>query len=70
MTQHTSPESLKVVEGVEKGHSSHSTQSQIKDKLGFNNETVSKQTINLDSQVKYCVLAKGQADVYLRLPIE
>ena len=69
MTQHTSPESLKVVEGVEKGHSSHSTQSQIKDKLGFNSETVSKQTINLDSQVKYCVLAKGQADVYLRLPI-
>ncbi|CAH2354354.1 3'(2'),5'-bisphosphate nucleotidase [[Candida] railenensis] len=69
MKQHSSPDSLKVVEGVEKGHSSHSTQSQIKEKLGFSAETVVKQTINLDSQVKYCVLAKGQADIYLRLPI-
>lgn len=69
MKQTTDPKSLKVVEGVEKGHSSHSTQSQIKAKLGFNTETVDKQTVNLDSQVKYCVLAKGQADVYLRLPV-
>lgn len=69
MNQESSPDKLKVVEGVEKGHSSHSTQSQIKTKLGFNESTVSQQTINLDSQVKYCVLAKGQADIYLRLPI-
>ncbi|KAM9900116.1 hypothetical protein OXX69_009219 [Metschnikowia pulcherrima] len=69
MTQGTSPAELKVLEGVEKGHSSHSTQSQIKTVLGFNEDTVAKQTINLDSQVKYCVLAKGQADIYLRLPI-
>lgn len=69
MTQETSPSKLKVAEGVEKGHSSHSTQSQIKRILGFNDETVAKQTVNLDSQVKYCVLAKGQADIYLRLPI-
>lgn len=69
MTSETSPATLKVVEGVEKGHSSHSTQSQIKDKLGFSTTTVAKQTINLDSQVKYCVLAKGQADIYLRLPV-
>lgn len=69
MTSETSPATLKVVEGVEKGHSSRSTQSQIKDKLGFSTTTVAKQTINLDSQVKYCVLAKGQADIYLRLPV-
>lgn len=69
MTSETSPTTLKVVEGVEKGHSSHSTQSQIKEKLGLSEDTVSKQTINLDSQVKYCVLAKGQADIYLRLPV-
>lgn len=69
MKQNTSPDSLVVAEGVEKGHSSHSTQSLIKAKLGFNEETVANQTINLDSQVKYCVLAKGQADIYLRLPI-
>lgn len=69
MNQETNPDHLKVAEGVEKGHSSHSTQSQIKRKLGFNDETVALQTVNLDSQVKYCVLAKGQADIYLRLPI-
>lgn len=69
MTGETSPGTLKVVEGVEKGHSSHSTQSQIKQQLGFDESTVAKQTINLDSQVKYCVLAKGQADIYLRLPV-
>lgn len=69
MKQQTSPDALKVAEGVEKGHSSHSTQSQIKRSLGFDDATVSQQTVNLDSQVKYCVLASGQADIYLRLPI-
>lgn len=69
MTTSTDPSELKVVEGVEKGHSSHSTQSLIKSKLGFSQDTVASQTVNLDSQVKYCVLAKGQADIYLRLPI-
>lgn len=69
MTTHLSPDDLKVLEGVEKGHSSHSTQAQIKKVLGFDEKTVSKQTINLDSQVKYCVLAKGQGDIYLRLPV-
>ncbi|EGV61007.1 3'(2'),5'-bisphosphate nucleotidase [Yamadazyma tenuis] len=69
MTQETSPSKLVVLEGVEKGHSSHSTQSQIKAHLGFSEETVQSQTINLDSQAKYCVLAKGSADIYLRLPI-
>ena len=60
MKTHRDPKELKVVEGVEKGHSSHSTQSQIKDKLGFDLETVARQTINLDSQVKYCVLVSGK----------
>ena len=58
MQNHTDPSQLKVVEGVEKGHSSHSTQAEIKAKLGFDPNTVAKQTINLDSQVKYCVFGK------------
>lgn len=69
MSEETQPSKLKVAEGVEKGHSSHSTQSHIKRLLGFDDATVANQTVNLDSQVKYCVLAKGQADIYLRLPI-
>ena len=63
MQNQTDPSQLKVVEGVEKGHSSHSTQTEIKAKLGFDPTTV------LDSQVEYCVLASGQADIYLRLPV-
>ncbi|RLV96473.1 hypothetical protein JA1_000012 [Spathaspora sp. JA1] len=58
------PSQLRVVEGVEKGHSSHSTQSQIKQLL-----KITTPAVNLDSQVKYCVLASGQADIYLRLPV-
>lgn len=69
MSKQVEPEKLVVAEGVEKGHSSHSTQSQIKSLLKIPDETVAKQTINFDSQVKYCILAKGQADIYLRLPI-
>ncbi|EER34036.1 halotolerance protein HAL2 [Candida tropicalis MYA-3404] len=57
---HRDPKELKVVEGVEKEHASHSTQAQIKVKLEFDSETVARQTINLDSSVKYCVLVSGQ----------
>lgn len=65
MKQTTDPKDVVVCEGVEKGHSSHLDQAQIKDILGVPHD----QTLNLDSQAKYCVLAKGEADVYLRLPI-
>lgn len=52
------------LEGVEKGHSSHTEQDSIKEELGIT------KSIHLDSQVKYCLLAMGLADVYLRLPIK
>lgn len=52
------------LEGVEKSHSSHDEQSQIKKALN-----VSK-SLHLDSQVKYCLLALGLGDLYLRLPIK
>ncbi|QPG75917.1 hypothetical protein FOA43_003303 [Brettanomyces nanus] len=53
----------RVVEGVEKGHSSHELQALIKQKLG-----ISQPSVNLDSQVKYCAVANGDAEIYLRLP--
>lgn len=53
----------RVLEGVEKGHSSHGLQGMIKDKLN-----ISQPSVNLDSQAKYCALAKGDAEIYLRLP--
>lgn len=51
------------LEGVELSHSSHDEQSEIKEALGIT------RTLNLDSQVKYCILAAGLGDIYLRLPI-
>lgn len=53
----------RVLEGVEKAHSSHSLQNLIKEKLN-----IKQPSVNLDSQAKYCALSKGDAEIYLRLP--
>lgn len=55
----------RVCEGVEKGHSSHELQSIIKSKL-----SIAGQSIHLDSQAKYCALSRGDAEIYLRLPVK
>ncbi|SCV04812.1 LAMI_0H19438g1_1 [Lachancea mirantina] len=52
------------LEGVEASHSSHDEQSVIKSKLGVSRSQ------HLDSQVKYCLLAMGLGDLYLRLPLK
>ncbi|BAO41570.1 3'(2')5'-bisphosphate nucleotidase [Kluyveromyces marxianus] len=52
------------LEGVEKSHSAHDEQAIIKNELGVTKSQ------HLDSQVKYCVLAMGLGDLYLRLPIK
>jgi 3'(2'), 5'-bisphosphate nucleotidase len=49
--------------GVEAGHSNRSATDDLLDKLG-----VEADPVRLDSQAKYAVLARGQADAYLRLP--
>ncbi|MDP6987604.1 MAG: 3'(2'),5'-bisphosphate nucleotidase [Phycisphaerales bacterium] len=48
---------------VEAGHSNRSATDDLLDRLGVQDEPV-----RLDSQAKYAVLARGQADAYLRLP--
>jgi 3'(2'), 5'-bisphosphate nucleotidase len=53
----------RLCESVESGHSSHSRSAQIAETLG-----ITKKAIRLDSQAKYAVVARGQADIYLRLP--
>jgi 3'(2'), 5'-bisphosphate nucleotidase len=50
-------------ESVESGHSAHGRSARIAEVLGIKNEP-----IRLDSQAKYGVVARGEADVYLRLP--
>jgi len=53
----------RLVEGVESGHSNHGRQSAIANSLG-----ITKDSIRVDSQVKYGILARGDAEIYLRLP--
>ena len=50
-------------ESVESGHSAHGESARIAAQLGIENDPV-----RLDSQAKYVVVARGEADIYLRLP--
>ncbi|KAH6633068.1 hypothetical protein C7974DRAFT_309913 [Boeremia exigua] len=50
-------------ESVEAGHSSHSDQAAIASKLG-----ITRPSVRMDSQAKYCSIARGAGDLYLRLP--
>ena len=50
-------------ESVEAAHSSHSDSAQIASLLNM-----TKPPIRMDSQCKYCSVARGDADIYLRLP--
>lgn len=54
---------LRMCESVESGHSRLDSAHQIRMDLG-----VAVAPARLDSQCKYAVVARGQADVYLRLP--
>lgn len=50
-------------ESVESGHSSHSWSGQIASALG-----ITREPFRIDSQCKYLAVARGDADIYLRLP--
>ena len=54
----------KFCESVESSHSSHEEQSQIAKQLGIQTASV-----RMDSQAKYASLTRGDAEIYLRLPI-
>lgn len=54
---------VRLCESVESGHSSHDRSALISASLG-----IVKQPVRLDSQAKYAVVARGEGDVYLRLP--
>ncbi len=60
-----SPKVARVCESVESGHSSHDHSAKILEKLGIDSIPV-----RLDSQAKYGVVARGEADIYLRLPTQ
>jgi HAL2 family 3'(2'),5'-bisphosphate nucleotidase len=50
-------------ESVESEHSSHSTAATISRNLGM-----TRSPVRMDSQAKYAVVARGEADIYMRLP--
>jgi len=53
----------KMVESVEAGHANHSGQAAAAKALG-----ISKEPVRLDSQAKYGIVARGEAEIYLRMP--
>jgi 3'(2'), 5'-bisphosphate nucleotidase len=48
---------------VESGHSAHGDAAAVADRLG-----IAAAPLRMDSQAKYAVVARGEADIYLRLP--
>jgi 3'(2'), 5'-bisphosphate nucleotidase len=50
-------------ESVEAGHSSHDEAASVARLLG-----ITREPIRMDSQAKYALVARGEADIYLRLP--
>lgn len=63
VSETSSQPEARLVEGVESGHSNHQQQSAIAKSFG-----ITKESIRIDSQAKYGVVARSDADIYLRLP--
>ena len=59
----SNPASARLCESVEAAHSSHAHAKRVVSEL-----FISTPPVRIDSQCKYGVLARGEADVYLRLP--
>jgi 3'(2'), 5'-bisphosphate nucleotidase len=57
------PEGARFCESVESGHSAHGDSAKIAERLG-----IRRAPIRLDSQAKYAVVARGEAEIYLRMP--
>jgi len=63
VSQETDAGKMRMCESVESGHSSHSDSARLAKTLGIGGEPR-----RLDSQAKYAVVARGEAEIYLRLP--
>ena len=57
------PATVRFCESVESGHTAHGDTAAVATRLG-----ITAAPLRLDSQAKYAVVARGEADVYLRLP--
>ncbi|PYH77409.1 3',5'-bisphosphate nucleotidase [Aspergillus uvarum CBS 121591] len=52
-------------EGVEAAHSAQGDNAAVAERLG-----ITAPSVRLDSQAKYCSIARGAGDIYLRLPVK
>ena len=57
------PAAARFCESVESGHSSHSDADDVASRLG-----ITAPPLRRDSQAKYATVARGEAEIYLRLP--
>jgi 3'(2'), 5'-bisphosphate nucleotidase len=57
------PDQLNFLESVEAAHTSHSFNDRVAGVLNIQREPT-----RMDSQAKYCALARGDGGVYLRMP--
>lgn len=57
------PGAARFCEPFESGHSSHGQSAQVAETLG-----ITRPPLRLDSQAKYAVVARGEADIYMRMP--
>lgn len=63
VTATADPAGARFCESVESGHSSHSDAARIAERLA-----ITAAPVRMDSQAKYATVARGEADIYLRLP--
>ena len=57
------PAEVRFCESVESGHSAHGDAARLAERLG-----ITRAPLRMDSQAKYAVVARGEAEIYLRLP--
>lgn len=57
------PSEARFCESVESGHTSHGQAARVAERLG-----ITREPLRMDSQAKYAVVARGEAQIYLRLP--
>lgn len=57
------PRQARFCESVETAHSSHSLSARVAEQMG-----IGREPLRMDSQAKYAVVARGDAEIYMRLP--
>lgn len=62
VSKQANPSGARFCESVESAHSSHSDAAALADLLG-----IVREPLRLDSQAKYAIVARGDAEIYLRL---